>query len=125
MPSTQTDYYESRRFVTPPGYQRQVRKTRRANRYRRSIEYTPFVILPHPEFQFGAKIVHIIRIISYEHQDFSFRMSMGFAAPVPLSALAVKSPGEVELETLKVFSVKPYHLITISRPDTHRTGSHQ
>ena len=54
-----------------------------ANGDRRGIEYVPFIILAHPQFQLRAQIVQVILIETDKAKDLFLGMGMRLAAPMP------------------------------------------
>src|SRR3990170_4056404 len=92
-----------------------MREPCRTDGNRRGIEYVPFIILAHPQLQFGAQIAQIPLIETQEAEDLLFRMGMRLTAPMPFAAATIKPPGEIDGKIFQVLAIEPDNLIAVAR----------
>src|SRR4030042_6395106 len=102
-------------LINPPGDEREVGESRRADSYRGRIEDMPFVVLAHAQLKLGAEIARVVRLQAEEAEYLRLRMIVGFAAAVPFPALAVETPGEIDIEPFQVFTIEPDYLVAVAR----------
>ncbi|MBA7626554.1 hypothetical protein ES703_34006 [subsurface metagenome] len=84
-----------------------------------------FIILAHSQLQLSPQEVQVIGVKPNEDQYLLFRMVVRFAAAVPDARAGVKSPGEIDIKPLKVFTVEPGKEVSVPRPQqAHLTQIH-
>jgi hypothetical protein len=90
----------------------------------RRIKDMPFIVRSHTQLELSPEIEEVILVETQKAEYLSLGVIVGLTAAMPFTTATVETPGEINVKSLKVVTVKPDNLVAVARSHAHISRSH-